>query len=198
VLVAFAPTAQPAGVDCRLCEAGLWEVELRLADPKAGGSVTLDAWIERDDPAGPQPAPRTHFADQLLGDEHHTVSSIATGMHTIKAFGFNRESGRAAPYSSLPPAPLNRHPHRAGLLQVMAVCEEDLVHPGIEGAATRSGDSHRMKGTSVAAPLLARQLYAVLEAAPPGRPVRRGDWPAILRQLCDDPSLDTVQPLQRD
>ncbi len=194
VLLAFAPTAQPTGVACALCDAGPWDAELRLADPLAG-EVTFDAWIERDDPADRSSALRTHFSDQLQGDEHDTVSSIANGTFTIKAFGFNLESGRPAPYSSLPKAPLMSEPEQA--LQVMAACEDDEVHPNIAGAATRSLESYRMKGTSVAAPVLARRLYAIL-CDPKRVPIARGQWSAVLRTLIDDKASPMVRRLQRD
>ncbi|HSW06020.1 hypothetical protein [Aquabacterium sp.] len=194
VLLAFAPTAQPAGVDCRLCEAGLWEIELRLAEPAANAEVAFEAWIERDDPAGPNPGPRSRFVDLLRDDEGNTASSIANGASTIKAFGFNLESGRPAPYSSLPRLPLPPQPEH-GALQVMAACEEDRVQPDLPGAATRSDDKHRMKGTSVAAPVLARQLFAVMAG---GQTIGRADWPGVLADLIDDQALPTVQRLVRD
>ena len=194
VLIAFAPTAQPVGVACDLCEAGLWEAELRLANPGAG-EIIFDAWIERDDPVGRASAPRTHFADQLRGDEHDTISSIANGEHTIKAFGFNIESGRPAPYSSLPKAPLLAKPEQA--LQVMAACENDEVNPDIAGAATRSHETYRMKGTSVAAPVLARRLYSVL-CDRARVPVSRTGWGDVLGELINDEAEPMVRRLQRD
>lgn len=168
-LLALAPTAQPPGVDCRLAEPGLWEIEYRLATADQTAPIELNAWIERDDPVRGTVAQRTHFIDQTDEDEHNTVSGIATGASTLKAGGYNLSSGRAAAYSSLP---------RKGqaALTVLAACEEDLVQPNVLGAATRSSETYRLNGTSVAAPVLARRLYAVMAA---GHVPRQG-WPKVL------------------
>lgn len=159
-LLALAPTAQPPGVDCRLAEAGLWEIEFRLADNSQDSPVELNAWIERDDPVRGTEGGRTHFLDQTDEDEHNTISGIATSDSTLKAGGFNLGSDRAAAYSSLP---------RKGqaALTVLAACEEDLVQPNVLAAATRSSEAYRMNGTSVAAPVLARRLYNVMSMEGP-------------------------------
>ena len=186
-LLALAPTAQPPGVDCRLAEPGLWEIEYRLATADQKDPVELNAWIERDDPVRGTVAQRTHFIDQTDEDEHNTVSGIATGASTLKAGGYNLGSGRAAPYSALP---------RKGqtALTVLAACEEDLVQPNVLGAATRSSETYRLNGTSVAAPVLARRLYAVMAA---GRVPRQG-WPKVLQALTQDSAGLFIKPFSAD
>jgi len=186
-LLALAPTAQPPGVDCRLAEAGLWEVEFRLADTSQDASVELNAWIERDDPVRGTVGGRTHFLDQTDEDEHHTISGIATGDSTLKAGGFNLGSDRPAAYSSLP---------RKGqaALTVLAACEEDLVQPNVLAAATRSSEAYRMNGTSVAAPVLARLLYGKMAAGV----VSRGAWPHVLADLAEASDVQFIKPFSVD
>ncbi len=155
-LLALAPTAQPPGVPGALADAGLWEIELKLSAGQTE-AVVVDAWIERDDPVRGSRAERTRFIDRDDTDEHHTLSGMATGKLTYKAAGFNRATGRPAPYSSLPAPELQGAAADPRL--VLAACEEDPLQPTMAAAATRSVDVYRMNGTSVAAPVLARQLY---------------------------------------
>lgn len=196
VLLAFAPTTEPAGIECRLCEAGVWEIEFRLADPK-GTSVELHAWVERDDPAPHTSSPHTHFIDQLIDDEFETTSSIANGTHTIKAFGFNAQSRRPAPYSALPSNA--RLCVGTEALQVMAACEEDEVNRDFAAAATRSEETYRMRGTSVAAPVLARRLFNAMVDLEGNETMERGDWVSLLDYLVAAHSGDpAVQELRKE
>lgn len=162
-LLALGPTAQPRDVPGPLAESGAWEIELRLAPGSAAGPVVFDAWIERDDPARGSGAMRTRFVDLDERDECNTLNGMATGGRPYKAGVLNCESGTPAPYSSLP-ADLNLVDPRF----VLVACEEDLLQPSATAAATRSGEVFRMNGTSVAAPLLARQLYNAM--SDPKRP----------------------------
>jgi hypothetical protein len=176
-LLALAPTAQPPGVPGALADAGLWEIEVRLTEGQKE-AVVVDAWIERDDPVRGSRAERTRFIDRDDTDEHHTLSGMATGKFTYKAAGFNRATGRPAPYSSLP-APEQRGAAGDPRL-VLAACEEDPLQPTVAAAATRSVDVYRMNGTSVAAPVLARRLYnAMVESGRSARPPPRSrdPWP---------------------
>ncbi|HSI55999.1 MAG TPA: hypothetical protein VLA16_00490, partial [Ideonella sp.] len=47
----------------------------------------------------------------------------------------------------------------------LAPCEEDAWQPTLQAAAVRSTETHRMNGTSVAAPIVARRLYNLLVGA---------------------------------
>lgn len=190
VMLALAPTARPPGVSCSLAEAGLWEVELRLASDKAGAGdrVELDAWIERDDPVRSTPGGRTRFLDQEEDDEQNTLSGIATGRHTIKAGGFNRGTGRPTAYSSLPVS------GGANELTVLVACEEDEHSPSIAAAATRTCEVYRMNGTSVSAPMLARLLYNRMCGQ---KPVDREEWAEVLKTIgVENPA--TVKPFSSD
>lgn len=154
-LLAIAPTAQPPGLPCGLADAGTWQVEVRL---KGAGSVALDAWIERDDPDHATRAASPFFLDQARDDDLDTLSSMASGRFTVRVGGFNRGTGDTAVYSSTGPT----KPPGEGVPQVLAVCEEDSDNDTVAATATRSTESLRISGTSVAAPALARRLYNAL------------------------------------
>lgn len=178
-LLALAPTARRAGDTHAVAEAGEWQIEVQLV-PRVGtgkdserrtgiqgdtpaaaaDTVLLDAWIERDDPSRGSSAFPPFFIDQLAGDPLHSLSSIATGRLVLRAGGFNLGSGRMTAYSAL-------SDHDWQLPEVLAVCEQDEESPSIQAAATRSGETMRMNGTSVAAPVLARRLFnAMVDEGP--------------------------------
>lgn len=194
-LLALAPTAEPAEVICALADAGLWQIEIRLVVEARNKSqptqdlpsVRIDAWFERDDPGLGTGAQRAYFEDQNREDEFDTLSSLASNAATIRVGGFNLASREPAPYSALGSP---RHPGP----DVLAACEEDEVQPSVAATATRSGESCRLNGTSVSAPVLARRLYNLMALGT----VRRDDWPEVLRQLADDPLEPCVQPLPKD
>lgn len=181
-LLALAPTLQPAGVPCATVEAGIWEIEIELHGPSDQGqhppdppTVVIDARIERDDPGRGPGAGTSRFLDQDFSDADDTLSSLATGRHTIVAGGFRRSDGREVAYSAVGP---QRSRHEG--LMVLAACEEDEVHPNIRATAVRSGETFRMNGTSVAAPVLARQLFNTMKNV---GDVARGEWKARLADL---------------
>lgn len=163
VLLAVAPTEQPKDVSCDLAEAGEWQIEARLVGADGTASslpadahLTIDAWIEREDPNRGSSGHRPYFIDQEPGDERGTLSSIATGELTLVVGGFNMATGRPAPYSSLGE---NDGPKPA----LLAACEDDEAEPTIAAAATRSSEVLRLNGTSVATPVFARRLYHVMK-----------------------------------
>jgi len=155
-LLSLAPTLQPADVDAAAADAGVWEIEAQLIGGGATAAVKLDAWVERDDPARGSPAHAPFFVDQQDGDDLNTMSSIATGKKTLRVGAFNRGTGRCAAYSA--PGVGSRRP------QLLAASEEDSVTPSIAAAATRSGETLRMNGTSVSAPVMARRLFNFMVA----------------------------------
>lgn len=158
LLLALAPTARPADDDGPLAGTGPWEIELFL-DPEAievqalGGDEELafDAWVERDDPGWLGVGVQPRFTDPHFGDADETLSSLATGKHTIAVGGFRLDDGLPAAYSSTG--------SRKGPPVVYAACEESAQQPNVRAAGVRSADSLRMNGTSVAAPVFARRLY---------------------------------------
>jgi Subtilase family len=194
ILFGLGPTALPPEVPGALCEPGEWAIELRLhpvaAAPSAPAkaspppTVDLDAWIERDDPSPSSVRPIAAFLDQDANDDIDTCSSIASGRHTVTVGGFNLQTDEEAAYS----ARGQRGGASGGTTPVvLAACEEDSVTPTIAAAATRSADSYRLNGTSVAAPVLARRLFnALSKGKTPSVKVR-----ARARKLADgqDPAL---------
>jgi hypothetical protein len=154
-LLSLVPTRKPEDVVAPAAQAGEWQIEVRLDGPHSATEpepvVELRAWIERDDPARGNPAQAPHFVGQLLDDDRDTMCSIATGQHTIAVGGFVRGSEQPAAYS----AP-GRSPRQ---VQVLAACEDPGPLPGLRAAATRTGETVRAGGTSVAAPVLARRLF---------------------------------------
>lgn len=181
VLLAMAPTQQPAGVPCATVEAGLWEIEVELHrspdDTNAAGdppAVVIHARIERDDPGQSAGAGLSRFLDQDFHDDRDTLSSLASGRHTIVAGGFRRSDRREADYSAIGP----QRDREEGLM-VLAVCEEDDVNPNIAATAVRSGEVFRMNGTSVAAPVLARRLFILMKECD----VIRSGWKSKLDGL---------------
>lgn len=193
ILLAVAPSAQPADIDGALAEPGVWEIEIELVESDPTGPepiVRLQAWIERDDPGLLQDGVRSYLLDQLADDEYNTLSSLATGRHTIVAGGFNIATGQEAPYSSTGPQRQSTQD-----LMVLAACEDDEVTPSVAAAASRSAEVFRMNGTSVAAPVLARRLLNRMMKSP----VLRKAWPAVLRRLAGagaskDPFLKAMPP----
>lgn len=153
VLLALTATSRRAGQAAAVAESGEWQIEVRLAaGAQAQDEVAFDAWIERDDPARGSEAVPPYFLDQLAGDELNTLSSIATGEGVLRVGGFNAGTGLMAAYSALGAAGVP-------LPEVLAACEQDEESASIMAAATRSGETMRMNGTSVAAPVLARRLF---------------------------------------
>jgi hypothetical protein len=172
-LLSMAPTAASLDDDGPLCEPGRWEIEVRMADD--GPPVEFDAWVERDDPGDAGARSQSRFAGTWYDDDCNTLSSIASGRHTIIAGGYRLGSREPAPYSSLPG--LDQQERRR--LWAYAPCEEDGVVRSLPSTATRSGERFRMNGTSMAAPALARQLFNAMA----GQTVQRREWPAALERL---------------
>lgn len=196
VLLALGPTAARA-LDEPTAEAGEWQLELRLVvqqAAKAGGAkagdarVLLDAWVERDDPARGSPAAAPFFLSQMDGDERHTLSSVASGGGVLRAGGFNLGTSLMAAYSALGPP-------GSGLPEVLAACELDEASPHILASATRSGETMRMSGTSVAAPVLARRLFnALADGARPKTPAALRALALKLARDGKDPALRLPDP----
>lgn len=156
-LLAIAPTEAPDDDDGPLAPAGLWEVEVRLPDGAAGG-VPIQAWIKRDDARPFSGRVQSCFVGLEPEDTEDTLSSLSCGQHTIVVSGFRWSDGMVADYASTGPRAGPQWPLVYGL------CERDSVDPGIRAAAVRSGETLVMNGTSVAAPVVARQVYNLMKA----------------------------------
>jgi hypothetical protein len=166
-LLAIAPTEAPDDDDGPLAPPGLWEVEVRLpdraddrADDSADDGVAIQAWIKRDDARPFSGRVQSCFVGLEPEDTEDTLSSLSCGKHTIVVSGFRWSDGMAADYASTGPRKAPQWPLVYGL------CERDSVDPGIRAAAVRSGETLVMNGTSVAAPVVARQVFNLLKEDP--------------------------------
>lgn len=173
ILLSMAPTAPAVDDPGPFNAPGLWEMEVRLSGD-GPQPVTFDAWIERDDPdrsGGIEGLAQPSFIGLDKDDQRQTLSSIATGERTVVVGGYRWSDGRAAAYSSLTKDGTTRSvadDARPVLPLLLAPCEEDEGHPDLRAAAVRSGEAHRMNGTSVAAPVVARRLFNFLSSLPAG------------------------------
>ncbi len=189
ILLAVAPTAAAADDHGALAEPGVWEVEVRRNSPPASATgvsvdpVALNAWIERDDPAVAGTGRQSRFAATQLGDDRDTLSCYATGQHAVVVGGWRIEDGSMVPYSSLPATAHNLD------LFVLGACEESPDRPGLVAAAVPSLEVRRMNGTSVAAPVVARQLFNVLARADVGR----RQWASVLDDMAACSELTLVR-----
>ena len=196
ILLATAPTAAAVDDDGPLAESGVWELEVRLHPAHNGRNITpgeslaFDAWIERDDPGDTGMGPQPHFIGLDHDDERNTLSSLATGKHTVIVGGYQVENEAPASYSSLP-ARLWPPSEPRKLPMVLAACEESVAQASIRAAAVRSLESHRMNGTSVAAPVLARRLFNVMK----DRDVTRSQWPDVLEDLSNQADSFVRMPM---
>lgn len=166
MLLALRPTETPADDAGPLSPPGEWEVEVRLdpnGDVKSQAAVSVDAWIKRDDSRPYAGRIQSVFVGLSRSDSENTLNGLATGSHTIVASGFRWSTGLAVDYASRGPRkPIEQLPLIYGL------CEWDSVDPGVRASAVRSGETISMNGTSVAAPVVARQVYNLLVGAGKG------------------------------
>jgi hypothetical protein len=171
ILVAVAPTAT-LDRRRRVAPAGTWRVEI---EKRGGGTVEIDAWIQRDDNVhGFRRRGRQSYFDDpgyqrvdadgrpIEQDQEKsyvrragTLNAIATGTLPIVVGGYRSSDGAAALYSARgPDAPSGRFTGP----DAMAVSERSVTRRGVRAAGTRSGSSIAMNGTSVAAPQVARWI----------------------------------------
>lgn len=157
--------------------AGPWFVSVENA-----GSAVLEAriYVQRDDTPSGFPLrgrqsyldhPRAHIRNPLTGaydafapdcpmTTRDTLSAIATGARTIVVGGAQAGEGfPPADYASGGPSLGRRSPDCA------AFSDEGKAHLGILAAGTLSGATIAMRGTSVAAPQVARLIAAHMGSA---------------------------------
>lgn len=187
VLLAVAPTREPRGLPMPVAPAGPWDVELRLvaedATPASRPEVEVRAQIERDDPGQNDDAGASVFRDPDAFDDRQTLGSLAWGRHTVVAGGFRLADRRAVDYGSVGTRASSMLPPL-----VLAACERSADEPYLLAAAVRAEDRFRMNGTSVAAPVLARQLFnAMFDARGRPRRIERGHWGAVIEALASEP-----------
>jgi hypothetical protein len=189
VLLAIRPTERPADDDGPLAEPGEWEIEMALTGSKATDTtIAVDAWFERDDMLPFSGLSQSSFVGLGVDDANNTLSSIATGKHTVVVGGFRVSDGRVVDYSSLGP----RRPEQLPLYY--AACELDETERGFNAAAVRSSEVLKMNGTSVAAPVMARRLANKLARS--RKPIAFDQWKSVIDQLAQTdeflrPSVDS-------
>lgn len=156
---------------------GPWTVTLQRRD---GMQAALSArlYIQRDDtPSGFRRRGRQSYFDHMaaytknpqtgaftaLGigpiSAEDTLNAIATGVHTVVVGGTYRDQPlRSVPYSASGPARTKTGP------DLSAVSDESIVMPGVLAAGSNSGAPVAMRGTSVAAPQIARWVAQKMAA----------------------------------
>lgn len=159
ILVALAPTHCPDG---RRTPAphGVWTVEVKNA-----GKVkvkVVNAWIERDDPPFGDHGPRrqsrfVNGSDGVTGKD--TLNSVGTGARPIVVGGFRLCDRTTAKYSADGAPSTKGSTH---LPVFYAASDDGAAFPGLRAAGARSGITHRMNGTSVAAPSVTRKVIHIL------------------------------------
>lgn len=133
---------------------GIWEIGLRAVDQP----VDFHAWIERDDAV----FGAHHGGRQSRFVRGATAERTLNSIGTLEADGFwvvgglRRSDGELARYSG---AGTNRDPRRRAFgPDRVTWCEESRCLQGLPAAGSLGMSVVRMNGTSVAAPLVARQL----------------------------------------
>ena len=177
-LIALAPTFS-FDRETTIALSGPWRVTLKNRGP---GSVTIDAYIERDDEIiGVRTGARqSHFEDpwyDTSGDPPSFVdradnpspirrsgnfNSISTGKKTLTVGGVRLCDGSWTLYSPRRPDPDPGRRQRPGVLLVPeteAASDETAASVGVGAAGTRSGSRVRLAGTSDAAPQVARKVF---------------------------------------
>lgn len=159
ILASVAPTRPSVPSWTHAAPAGTWTVEL---ENRGQAPVEVHAWIERDQ--GPFRPKQSRFEvpgpvrnDCTLGSFSHALSAIVVGACLDDA-----DDQRPADYSGEGPA---RAPSGRKGPDVTAGADESLALPGLLAAGTRSAERVRLSGTSVAAPVVLRELVNRVLAA---------------------------------
>jgi hypothetical protein len=182
IRIALAPTAGWGG-SLTGVPSGVWQVRVQNRSKKKIGDI--DAWIQRDDTVHGyrRGARQSYFDDPLYArfdqggrpiewDLHPdtkksyvkregTFNAISSGSNSIVASGLIRQSWKPAGYSASGPlygqGRGGSNPHGP---EIMAGSDDSASHNGILAAGSRSGSCVAMRGTSVAAPQVARLIAA--------------------------------------
>ncbi len=205
VLAALAPTAPRDGGPA--AEAGVWHIELR--GPAGADIGDVHAWIERDDslPGRPSGGRQSRFVDAAYEPPRRrpgppprdgtsavrrdgTLNSIACGRHVIVVGGCRARDGRVADDSAGGPTRRPRPARDPGggggdgrRPLLLAPSDETATQPGLRVPGTRGVDCTRLRGTSVAAPQVAREIAAWLARAGPKGLAPQALLARIIRRL---------------
>lgn len=157
--------------------AGDWRIRMSL--PDAAPMLVVHAWVERDDLPRDGVGRPIAFTRNSPIETEGTLANLATGTRTIVVGAARLSDGKPTPYTSLG-ATRDGRPQPA----VLGPAEENTALAGLRAAGVRSGFTFRMGGTSVAAPVVARELYKELERErAAGRHIERDGWEAALDRI---------------
>lgn len=171
ILVAVSPTVALEPADA-IAPCGVWSIVLHDTRTQADApAFQVHAYVVRNDVnLGVRRRDRQSYLldggqvdDASIGQaERGTLSAIATGAphgRIYVAAGYRAVDGKPAHYSAAGPA---RGPSSLNAIRWApdgaAVTEECVTLPGVPAAGTRSGAIARLRGTSMAAPQVARRL----------------------------------------
>lgn len=188
ILIALAPTITH-DPERDAAPGAAWEIWL---SNDGDVPLELDAWVQRNETAYgfPLRGRQSRFEDPKYarfdecgrdrdydnGNERSwvkrdgTLSSVATGEHTVVIGAYRLSDGKAASYSATGPSAREAGRHGP---DATAVGDDSVACLGVLGASTRSGAVLALTGTSAAAPQVARLLAQQLMAKGP-RPWDKG------------------------
>lgn len=158
-LLAMGPTrASPRR--SALAAHGLWTVCVSNSEPTP---LVFHAWVERDDPPVGAPDAKRQSSLVDLGPVAFvtgagTLNNIATGTEPVVVGASVKASGQMSDYS----AKASGLSRRNRAPDALACADESVSFSGLQAAGVLSGQRYRMGGTSVSAPVLARQLANLL------------------------------------
>ena len=159
---------------------GLWTVRVTN---KQASRLVFHAWVERDDPPVGAPGAKRQSSLVDLGPVAFvtgagTLNNIATGTEPVVVGASVKASGQMADYS----AKASGLSRRNRAPDALACADESVSFSGLEAAGVLSGQRYRMGGTSVSAPVLARQLTNLLvpRGAAAGAVMSKSDLLALL------------------
>ncbi len=172
---------------------GLWTV--RVHNHRELPLNGFHAWVERDDaPVGVPPRRNQSY----LADANErkwttgggTLNNLATGKSTFAVAASDRVTGRVARYSSAGSqtgTATAAGRDRKSAVSILAPGDESPAAGGLLASGVLSGSTFRMSGTSVAAPVAARQLFELLRVKSFDE---RNKWLEQLRRAKAQPEPD--------
>lgn len=171
---------------------GVWTVTIENLSLRP--EQVVEAWIQRDDTRyGHLSFGRQSYFDHAdhvrygaydkvpaLDDASlirraGTINPLATGRHAVVVGGFCRSTWLASDYSGEG----SETPMAMKGPVALAGSDDSVAHPGVLAAGTRSGSTIILRGTSVAAPLVARRIADLMAT---GQPADRNAIARMARQ----------------
>jgi hypothetical protein len=168
-------------LDRAVAPPGVWTIQLENVSLEP--DVRVHVWVQRND---------TRYGYPILGRQSYledkeyvrfgndgrvpkedraasqvkragTLNAIATGAHTIVIGGFRRQGFPPVDFSGEGPAV---DASRDGP-DALAVADDSVVHRGVLASGTRSGSVVALRGTSAAAPQIAKLIACLLAEGQP-------------------------------